>query len=203
MGSSGTGKNGEGKPRRRPCQSKLVPAKDLLQIEEWHLMGVTGEEIARRLNMHGESVRGLIKKKIEPRWRAEKHVSLHRELSKIDLIERIAWKKFLESEGPEKIKTIREVLDQFGVSHDLVTRVTKYRTGEQNWLDFVKWAVEMRAKLGGLLVNRHEHRMEVGIRVAGLKPEELTATILENILTRAKERRLQREALETLSEDVV
>jgi len=202
--TSGAGNNGEGKLRPgNPKSGKSISPKDLRQIEEWHLMGVSIREIGRRLGFSGEAIRHHVKNRIEPQWAAQGGVSLRRELRKIDLVERISWEKFLESQGPERIKTVREVLSKEGVPAELVTKVTKWRTGEGNWLDFVKWSIEMRAKLGGLLVDRHEHRHEVGVRVAGLKPEELTATILAEILQRVKDRRLQREALEGPSEDVV
>ncbi len=166
-------------------------------------MGVSLRDMASRLKVSPETVRQHIKKKIEPRWRAEARISFDQELSKINHIERVAWEKFAESQGPERQKIIREVLDKEGVPTRLIQRATKWRTGEGHWLDLVKWAIELRAKLGGLLIQRSEMRVEVGIRVAGFKPEELTGEILGLILSRIEDRRAQRAALEGPEEDEV
>ena len=192
--ASSLGSNGEG--NRKPGARSVISPEDSRQIEDWYLMGVAFREIGRRKGLTGEAVRLHFKTKIEPRWRAESRISFDQELSKIDHIERVAWEKFAESQGPERQKIVREVLDKEGVPTRLIQRATKWRTGEGHWLDLVKWAIELRAKLGGLLIQRSEMRVEVGIRVAGLKPEELTGEILGEILSRIEDRRAQRAALE-------
>ncbi len=188
---------GPGKPKGGPV---LAPEK-ILQIEEWHLMGVRTSEIARRLKVNPEAIRHHILKNIEPRWRAEQRILFERELSKINLVERIAWTKFLESQSPEKRKVIREVLNKEGVATEVVEQATKWRTGEAHWIDLVKWAIEIRAKLGGLLIERSVVGHDVGVRIAGLKPEELTSAVFGEIVKRIEDRRAQRAALEAVVEE--
>lgn len=131
-------------------------------VLDYYLKGWSLSEISKELKV----VRSTISKDINAireEWRCSRADSFHseqlHELAKIDAIEREVWAQW-ESSKAEEVTTRAEtevlVTEENGrqvrkPGAERVIRVTKIRNADPRYMDTIRWCVEMRCKILGLL----------------------------------------------------
>jgi hypothetical protein len=138
-----------GRPHRSLAQreqQRTEIAKRLLRGGELH------REIGEDLGISRQTVE-LDIKAIQAEWRqryvADYAEHLVRELANIAELQRTAWEAWERSNTPATIR--RQVIDPAAGTVVSVEIETRERSPDTRFLDQVKWCVEMRAKLLGLL----------------------------------------------------
>ena len=131
-------------------------------VLDYYLKGWSLSEISKELKV----VRSTISKDINAireEWRCSRADSFHseqlHELAKIDAIEREVWAQW-EASKAEEVTTRAEtevlVTEENGrqlrkPGAERVIRVTKIRNSDPRYMDTIRWCVEMRCKILGLL----------------------------------------------------
>jgi transposase len=143
-------------------RSQLTREQRRNLVLEHYLRGWSFSKISKELKV----VRSTISKDISAireEWRRSRADSFHseqlHELARIDAIEREAWAQW-ESSKAEEVTTRAEtevlITEENGrqvrkPGAERVIRVTKTRNADPRYMDTIRWCVEMRCKLLGLL----------------------------------------------------
>ncbi len=186
------------KPGRPRHDEVAITPEKLQAMAEMYLRGQTLNAIARALGVNPGTVKDHLERHLRPMWVQEQVVRAEEELAKVSVVERVAWEKFTASSEPVTREMVREELTKTGkVAKKTIEMVRTKRTGEVVWLDIVKWAIEFRCKLTGLMIDRHEIKHSGGIRLAGQAPDEFDKNTMGLLLERIAERRRYQEAIRT------
>lgn len=133
------------RPKRTPTERE----SDLEQIASLYLKGARQADIAAKLDIAQQQVSYDLKE-IHKRWRESTLVSIneakHRELSRIDELERTYWDAWARSLN-EVTKTMTSKGDKDG-SKASITK--EQQTGNPSYLAGVGWCIEQRCKIFGL-----------------------------------------------------
>ncbi|MFN0018634.1 MAG: hypothetical protein ACKVP0_10265 [Pirellulaceae bacterium] len=131
-------------------------------ILDYYLKGWSLSEISQELKVARSTISKDIAA-IREEWRCSRADSFHsqqlHELAKIDAIEREVWAQW-ESSKAEEVTTRAEtevlITEENGrqvrrPGAERVTRVTKIRNADPRYMDTIRWCVEQRCKILGLL----------------------------------------------------
>lgn len=131
-------------------------------VLDYYLKGWSLSKISKELKVARSTISKDIAA-IRQEWRCSRSDSFHsqqlHELARIDAIEREAWAQW-ESSKAEEVTTRAEtevlITQENGrqvrrPGAERVTRVTKIRNADPRYMDTIRWCVEMRCKILGLL----------------------------------------------------
>lgn len=143
-------------PANAAKRSPLQRERDLARTEELHLRGYNTVEIAAEMGVSDEQIRQDLKK-ITQNYAASTlrnyDVELSRQLRKLDLLERSAWKFLTNSESDREITTRRQRSEtKDGVENtgrEVATR-TEQRDPDSRYMTVIQWCVAERNRLLGL-----------------------------------------------------
>lgn len=183
-----------GNPALKPSRCGKVVARGLLlEIERLYLQNQTISAIAKKLNLSRMTVGRFVEKELQPKFRKYAG-SIEIEMHKVDLLERIAWERFNESQSPQTRETIEKEAVAAGARLKTVRNVYQKvtRTGEATWLNIVQWCIDYRAKIRGDYAaqkHSHQHLVTSNLRVAGHSVEEFGEAFLMKLMQKIAERR--------------
>ena len=133
------------RPKRTPTERE----RDLERIAGLYLRGTRQIDIAAELSIAQQQVSYDLAE-IQKRWRESSLVSInevkHRELSRIDELERTYWDAWQRSVG-EVVKTTTSKSDKDGTRASIVK---EQRAGDSSFLSGVGWCIEQRCKIFGI-----------------------------------------------------
>ena len=145
--------NPESKRKRgRPKRSKPAVTPEVLeQVGELWATGCGVCEIGRKLGLDHKTVTYHLDQTLKPTWEKELGRKMSEEIFKIDMIEKICWRKFQESENPVRKSTMKKQLVDEGGELQIVEKLIskQNRTAEIGWLGPIQWCIEQRSKLLG------------------------------------------------------
>lgn len=200
------GKHPDGKPRKRPQRPKAVGKRDKLTpaaIVRIHRQWLQGNPVAGLADEYGVT-RGRVYQVVhefQGLLVADNQRTRDDILSELAMVRSVAWRKFQESESPiteERVesvfgwepvkdkKTGKETLKE-GVQKKLVTIVRK-RTGESQWLEIVRWAIEQECRIRGIY-QQDVVSSDIGLRYAGSDPEEIDDQMVARMAAAIAKRR--------------
>jgi hypothetical protein len=158
-------------PKRTPTQRE----NDLERIAALYLKGKRQTDIASELGIVQSQVSYDLKE-IHKRWRESALVDMneakHRELAKIDELERTYWDAWQRSCG-EKTKTKTEKVGREGATKASVEK--DQMLGNPAYLTGVQWCIERRCKIFGIDA---PDKLDVRMKdVSQLSDDELRAIV--------------------------
>ena len=189
-------------PGRVPGNQKLIGPEQLEFIARKTCEGVPREWIAQALDISSNTVRYHLDTYIRPVWAENMSRPAAEEIAKIDNLERTAWERF-KSDAPSEVREMIEsgVMPTSSSTRQRNLRVLKKvlatvkRPGLVAWLDIIKWCIGERNKmLGNYAPERHDHRMDGELRVAGLDREGLDDLMTDRLAKAIVTRRATLEA---------
>jgi transposase len=143
-------------------RSQLTREQRRNVVLDYYLKGWSLSQISRELKVARSTISKDIAA-IREEWRCSRADSFHseqlHELARIDAIEREVWAQW-ESSKAEEVTTRAEtevlITEENGrqvrkPGAERVIRVTKIRNADPRYMDTIRWCVEMRCKLLGLL----------------------------------------------------
>jgi len=180
------------RPGRPPAGQRLIGPGELHRVAKLWGEGHPVLAIAEELGVSEGTIRGHIARHVLPAWREDLQTAKREQLAKLGHIERVAWAKFHESEGPQTRDQIKRALSEKGVGLVEVERVatTISRTGEATWLSVVQWVHEQVCKIHGLYA-ASKVQMSSGddeFRVAGATVEQVDKEMLARLARLIRER---------------
>lgn len=178
-------------PKRSPDERE----RDLAITAELHLKGWRQIDIADRLGLSQSTISNDIAE-IRQRWRERQAVAideaLSREIANIALMERELWEAWEASKRTRR-RVVQESERQRNKDGQpegnaqmvqVGQKVTvEERTGDPRYIEKLQWCSEQRAKLYGLMVERHEIAMSIH---EGLTMEQRTDQLNQLLLQAAK-----------------
>lgn len=139
-------------PKRSPLQRE----KDLARTEELHLRGYNGVEIATEMGVSAEQIRQDLKK-IAQQYAASTlrnyDQDLNRQLRKLDLLERSAWKFLADSDQDREITTRRQRTKESDDGTETVREAStrqEQRDPDARYMTVIQWCIAERNRLLGL-----------------------------------------------------
>jgi hypothetical protein len=171
----------------------VLSLDNLAEIERLYLQGKPVNAIAVQFGVYKRAIQQHIERHARPRWMERMASTADEEFAKVDLLYRIAWERFQESQKPQQTITVEQQAIKSGADPQVVKRslTRASKTGEVCWLQVVQWCLDYKAKVNGTYAaekHKHEHAITGSIRVAGATPEEFTREALRELIEAIDER---------------
>lgn len=145
----------------RPRNESLEIAERRQKVAALYLRGRTQREIAAAVDVDQATVSRDLKA-VQKEWSEQAQADLAErkavELAKIDELERTyheGWERSCKEREKRRAKKI-DAADP-DRSRAETGKETENRDGDPRFLEGVRWCIEMRCKLLGLVVKKHEH----------------------------------------------
>lgn len=162
-------------------RTPLQREKDFARTEELHLRGYTSTEIAGEMGVTPEQIRQDLKKIAQQYTRSTLRnydADLNRQLRKLDLLERSAWRFLANSEQDREI-TVRRQRTRTGGDGETTVREASTRNEQRDpdsrYMTVIQWCIAERNKLLSLYPAeevRHSGQLSVTEIVYELSPQQ-------------------------------
>ena len=172
--------------QRRALETRRKTVADL-----W-LRCVTLADIARKLGVHRSQITRDLQK-VRAEWKESRIASYDErvldELARIDRLEETAWQGWDRSILDAGTRTVKIVKREGGERSESWER-EEGQSGDPRYLAEVRHCIELRAKLLGLMVQRHEHSGPEGkpIQVETTRVQEMSDDELDREIERLRTR---------------
>ena len=134
-----------------PTRTAFQIEQDRREVTTLYLQGKTQLEIAQKLDLSRQQI-GYDLKVIQGQWRETTTFDLDTaktvELSRIDVLERVAWEAWERSQEPKEV-TLTKQIDGGDTRKEASIR-REGQSGNPAFLERVGWCIDRRCKLLGL-----------------------------------------------------
>ena len=191
------GKNKSGKPRSKPGRTTGPKTKlnftKYAEIQRLWLRGVSVTELSTKFGVTHGRISQIITE-YQSLLISENTRGRDAILAELAMVRAVAWEKLDQSAEPiteHRVEELFALIDK-RKEREAITRkvvqLVRHRTGESQWLDVIRWAVDFECRITGIF-NSQPLNPESGLRYAGSDPEAIDDAMVRRMAEAIVKRR--------------
>ncbi len=197
-------RNTVGRHRRgRPeAGKKVFGPREWALLAEFSLRRVSIREMAEHFGVAPSTISEHLERHVYPIHRQQMEERLGRAVAEVDLISKVAWERFFQSQKPRTKRELRRTITEATAGQASVTTITHLvrsinSTGEVAWLQVILRCLDWISRVGGYYgEHRCRESRDEGFRVAGKTLTQIDEEMLARLIEGIKRRKAYQEAME-------